>query len=130
MLDIILKRLKIKKSKKSVSSDSPLIQKERDESIRVSIIGKPNVGKSSLLNSLLGYNRVIVSDIAHTTREPQNTDIVYKDKQITLIDTAGISKKGQRAARPVGPGRKGLQRSRGAAAGATPGEPQSKRPGP
>jgi len=67
---------------------------ELQDIIKVCIIGKPNVGKSSLLNSLLGYQRVIVSPIPHTTREPQDTDIIYQEKNIKLIDTAGISKKG------------------------------------
>ena len=65
-----------------------------ENKIKVCLIGKPNVGKSSLLNSLLGYERVIISPTPHTTREPQNTEITYKDKKITLIDTAGISRKG------------------------------------
>ncbi len=67
--------------------------------INVCLIGKPNVGKSSLLNSILGYERVIVSDIPHTTREPQKTEIIYKDQVINLIDTAGISKHGHKAER-------------------------------
>ena len=88
LLDIIINRVdKKKKNKKPVVDPN-------DRPITVCIIGKPNVGKSSLLNSILGYERVIVSPIAHTTREPQNTDIVYKDKKITLVDTAGISKQG------------------------------------
>ncbi|MFA5644256.1 MAG: ribosome biogenesis GTPase Der [Patescibacteria group bacterium] len=66
------------------------------DKINICILGKPNVGKSSLLNSLLGYERVIVSDLPHTTREPQNTEIIYKNKIINLIDTAGISKRGQK----------------------------------
>ena len=65
-----------------------------ENSIRVCIIGKPNVGKSSLLNSILGYERVIVNPEPHTTREPQDTEIIYKAKPIVLVDTAGISKKG------------------------------------
>lgn len=75
-------------------------KKEKDvdelEKINLCIIGKPNVGKSSLLNALVGYERVIVSDMPHTTREPQNTELVYKDKIINIIDTAGISKRGQK----------------------------------
>ena len=67
--------------------------------IKVCIIGKPNVGKSSLLNSVLGYERVIVSPVPHTTREPQDTDIVYKNQLIKLIDTAGISKQGAKGSR-------------------------------
>jgi ribosome-associated GTPase EngA len=65
-----------------------------EDEIRVCVLGQPNVGKSSLLNKILGYERVIVSDVAHTTREPQDTEIEYKGNKITLIDTAGISKKG------------------------------------
>jgi GTPase len=66
------------------------------EKINVCIIGKPNVGKSSLLNSLLGHERAIVSETPHTTREPQDTELEYKDKIIKIIDTAGISKRGKK----------------------------------
>ncbi|HZJ41610.1 MAG TPA: ribosome biogenesis GTPase Der [Patescibacteria group bacterium] len=69
---------------------------EEESIIKVCLVGKPNVGKSSLLNAILGYERVIVSPEAHTTREPQHTDIKYKEKTIRIIDTAGISKKGQK----------------------------------
>ncbi|MDP2755185.1 MAG: ribosome biogenesis GTPase Der, partial [Nitrospirota bacterium] len=74
-------------------ADQPRAEKIKN-SIRICIIGKPNIGKSSLLNSILGYERVIVSPIPHTTREPQNTDINYKENPIKLIDTAGISRRG------------------------------------
>lgn len=60
---------------------------------KVCLLGKPNVGKSSLLNALLGYNRVLVSAIPHTTREPQDTFIKYRDKIIQIVDTAGIARK-------------------------------------
>lgn len=59
----------------------------------VAIMGKPNVGKSSLLNSLLGKKRVIISHLPHTTREPQDISINYKNQKILLIDTAGLKKK-------------------------------------
>ncbi len=72
---------------------------DENRPINVCLIGKPNVGKSSLLNSVLGYERVIVSDIPHTTREPQKTQIIYKDRAINIIDTAGISKHGHKAER-------------------------------
>ncbi|MBU4600611.1 GTP-binding protein, partial [Patescibacteria group bacterium] len=62
--------------------------------VKVCIIGKPNVGKSSLINSILGYERVIVSAAPHTTREPQDTKIEYNNQIINLIDTAGINRKG------------------------------------
>ena len=65
----------------------------------VNILGKPNVGKSSFLNSILGYERVIVSDVAHTTREPQNTEIEFQGRKLEIIDTAGISRQGHKAER-------------------------------
>jgi len=76
-------------------------EKNEDElkPIQVSIIGKPNVGKSSLVNAILGEERIIVSPIAHTTREPQDTLIDYKGQKINLIDTAGISRRGRQSAR-------------------------------
>lgn len=66
---------------------------EEDERPRVAIIGKPNVGKSSIINKLLGEQRVIVSDIAGTTRDAIDTDIVYNGKEYVFIDTAGLRRK-------------------------------------
>lgn len=62
---------------------------------RVAVIGKPNVGKSSLLNSILQEQRYIVSDVAHTTREPNDTEVVVDDRHYVLIDTAGVRKLGK-----------------------------------
>jgi len=94
LLDIIVKKIKTKKkSKQTPAAQHPT------PNINVCIIGKPNVGKSSLLNSILGYERIIVSPTPHTTREPQDTDIYYKNQSIKLIDTAGISKKGAKSKR-------------------------------
>ena len=64
-----------------------------DDSIHIAIIGKPNVGKSSLVNALTRQKRVIVSPIAGTTRDTIDTPFTYKDRQYTLIDTAGLRKK-------------------------------------
>jgi GTP-binding protein len=65
-----------------------------DKSIKVAIVGKPNAGKSSLLNKLVGKERSIVSDIPGTTRDAIDTAINYENTDITLIDTAGIRKRG------------------------------------
>ena len=64
-----------------------------DERPRIAIIGKPNVGKSSIINKLLGEDRVIVSDIAGTTRDAVDTTIVRNDTEYVFIDTAGLRKK-------------------------------------
>lgn len=66
---------------------------EEDDRPRVAIIGKPNVGKSSIINRLLGENRVIVSDIAGTTRDAIDTAVKYNDKEYVFIDTAGLRRK-------------------------------------
>ncbi len=68
-------------------------KEEDDDRPRVAIIGKPNVGKSSIVNKLLGEQRVIVSDIAGTTRDAIDTDIVYNGKEYVFIDTAGLRRK-------------------------------------
>jgi len=97
-LDVVFKTLQ-KQSK------NPKRHKEtkKDEVIQVSIIGKPNVGKSSLFNKLIGEEKVIVSPIAHTTREPHDTLMTYEyeekgkplKQKINFIDTAGIRRKAQ-----------------------------------
>ena len=66
-----------------------------NEEIRVSIIGKVNVGKSSLLNALVGEERSIVSDVDGTTIDPIDESIIHKDKVITFVDTAGIRRRGK-----------------------------------
>ncbi|MDD3360250.1 MAG: ribosome biogenesis GTPase Der [Hespellia sp.] len=68
-------------------------EEEDDDRPRIAIVGKPNVGKSSIVNKLLGKNRVIVSDIAGTTRDAIDTAITYNGKEYVFIDTAGLRRK-------------------------------------
>ena len=68
-------------------------EEEEDERPKIAIVGKPNVGKSSIINKLTGENRVIVSDIAGTTRDAIDTDIIYNGKEYVFIDTAGLRRK-------------------------------------
>jgi GTPase len=89
MLDVVVERLT---TLGKTSEELPAID------VRVTIIGRPNVGKSSLLNSLAGEDRVIVSDIPHTTKEPQDTLVTYEHptdgaKHILIVDTVGMRKK-------------------------------------
>ena len=66
---------------------------EEDERPKVAVVGKPNVGKSSLINHLLGEERVIVSEIAGTTRDAIDTEITWQDREYVFIDTAGLRRK-------------------------------------
>lgn len=73
--------------------DMDKMEEEEDDRPKVAIVGKPNAGKSSLINKLLGEDRVIVSDIAGTTRDAIDTEIVYHDTEYVFIDTAGLRRK-------------------------------------
>jgi len=68
---------------------------DEPEIMKVAIVGKPNVGKSMLLNALLGKERTIVSNVPGTTRDAIDTELEFMDKRVLLIDTAGIRKRGQ-----------------------------------
>jgi len=82
MLDVVVKHL-----------DMESFEQEEDGHPRIAVIGKPNVGKSSIINKLLGENRVIVSDIAGTTRDAIDTAVEYNGKEYVFTDTAGLRRK-------------------------------------
>ncbi len=91
LLDIIVE---------SLPPEDEETEDEDDEDVsRVAIVGRPNVGKSSLLNAILGTERSIVSEVPGTTRDAIDTELLYKDRKLVLIDTAGIRRRGK-----VGPG--------------------------
>lgn len=80
----------------AIVADLPIIEEEEPEdTVRVAIVGRPNVGKSSLLNALLQEERAIVSPIPGTTRDAIDTRLKWEGQQITLIDTAGIRRRGR-----------------------------------
>ena len=70
-----------------------MLSDSEDERPRIAIVGKPNVGKSSIINKLTGANRVIVSDIAGTTRDAIDTEVTYQGREYVFIDTAGLRRK-------------------------------------
>jgi GTP-binding protein len=76
-------------------NDAEKTEEEEDEVIKIAVVGKPNAGKSSLINKILGENRLIVSDTPGTTRDSIDTDVVNDDRRFLLIDTAGMRKRGK-----------------------------------
>lgn len=93
LLDEVVKQLLAQKKKLKKKIDP-------SQNIKVAIIGQPNVGKSSLVNALLGEERLIVSDSPHTTRDAQDVVINYQGKKITFIDTAGWRRRAKKTADP------------------------------
>ena len=73
-------------------ADPDNVEDIEDDSIHVAIIGKPNSGKSSLINKIIGQDRIIVSEVAGTTRDAIDTKVIFAEKEYTFIDTAGIRK--------------------------------------
>jgi GTP-binding protein len=71
----------------------PSVDADEDRPLRLALVGRPNVGKSSLVNALLGEPRVVVSPVAGTTRDPIDTPFVFRDRSFVLTDTAGIRRK-------------------------------------
>jgi len=92
LLDVVVNDLKMLPPRK--------VSKSNKKTVRIAIIGKPNVGKSSLINSILGQSRLIVSDKPHTTRDAQNIELKYEDHKIILVDTAGMRRQGKRTRDP------------------------------
>ena len=73
--------------------DESIYEQDEDEFVRIAMIGKPNVGKSSLINKLLGEERVIVSEVAGTTRDAIDSELETEEGKFILIDTAGLRRK-------------------------------------
>jgi GTP-binding protein len=80
-----------------VVSELPQLDSEKEDTgrIRVAVLGKPNVGKSSLINRILGFERLLVSELPGTTRDSVDTLFIWQGKEYLLIDTAGIRRKGR-----------------------------------
>ena len=77
-----------------ITKDFEITEEEQeDTTIKIAIVGRPNAGKSSIVNALLGENRVIVSDVSGTTRDSIDAKLKYNDREFIIIDTAGIRKK-------------------------------------
>ena len=90
MLDQVVQAIdNIDAKRPVIAQESALSSDAENSSIRVAIIGQPNVGKSSLLNTLVGSERALVSPIAGTTHDPVDTQIELLNRKVTLIDTAG-----------------------------------------
>ncbi len=75
--------------------EAPVVEAEEEDALRIAIVGRPNVGKSSLLNALLGQERAIVSDIAGTTRDAVDTHLTWEGQKVILVDSAGIRRRGR-----------------------------------
>ncbi len=86
----------IRESRRKRKEQEVVVKKEIDPNhIKIAIIGKPNVGKSSILNAIIGEERSVVSPIAGTTIDPVDETFIYQDKKITFVDTAGLRRRGK-----------------------------------
>ena len=94
LLDEVVTQLKKIKNKKRLKETTA------EKGIRVAVVGKPNVGKSSIINAILGEQRVIVSSIAHTTRDSQDIEFMFEGQKIIFVDTAGMRRQSKKTADP------------------------------
>ena len=90
LLDVIVEKLKVKKSETIKIEDEKV-----DGEVKLAIIGRPNVGKSTLINTILGEKRVVVSEVPGTTRDTISINFMHKGHKIELADTAGIRRRGK-----------------------------------
>lgn len=87
LLDEIVIRLR------SLSQNELVLTEEKDNALKLAVVGRPNAGKSSLVNKMLGTNRMIVDSLPGTTRDSIDSEVVFNDSRVILIDTAGIRKR-------------------------------------
>ena len=99
LLDVIIASLGKKNKKSKIANPEEDKEEGSQEEIKICLLGKTNVGKSSLMNKILGKEKMIVSDIAHTTRESQDSTVEYGDQLLTFIDTAGLERSEHRLVR-------------------------------
>ena len=99
LLDKIVELLKNNPAKKLKKSKNITADAEPAKEIKVAVVGKPNVGKSSLINAILGEKRLIVSAQPHTTRDAQDIAILWKNSKIILVDTAGLRRHSKKSPR-------------------------------
>lgn len=97
LLDIIMKKLKEidRKVKPAAGQKEKQTDNKPEDEIKLAIIGRPNVGKSTLINTIVGEKRVVVSDVAGTTRDTISINFMHKGHKIELLDTAGIRRRGK-----------------------------------
>lgn len=95
LLDEVVGKLKTIKNKKRIKEAAA-----EEKMIRVAIVGKPNVGKSSIVNAILGQERVIVSPVAHTTRDSQDIEFDFGGQKMILVDTAGMRRQSKKTIDP------------------------------
>jgi len=98
LLDDVVNTLRVRLQADAAPAQDSAARSEAEEKVHIAIVGRPNVGKSSLLNKLLGEERVIVSSVPGTTRDAVDTELEWEGTPLRLIDTAGMRRRGKVAA--------------------------------